>query len=268
MFSADARILARIEPAVRRVVIADPNMASARLLLDIMKSLGAREVVAETDETRVLEIIRQMEPGVVFTERTGPKLDGESLTRKLRRSSLASRRVPVIMVTADATATTIKGARDCGVHEFLRKPFTANDLFRRVENVALKPRDWIEAVVYVGPDRRRFNSGEYAGPQKRKADAPTSAAEAALAVKDQALRILAAALAQFDNDPTQAVRAARQQAETLKALAIETGDTPLAIAAAGLEASLSVGQATKASLAGPIGALLALAEPEALAKAG
>ncbi len=268
MFAADARTLARIEPAIRRVVIADPNASSSRLLLDVMKSLGAREIVTETDETRALETIREMEPGLIFTERTGPRLDGESLTRKLRRSNLACRRAPVIMVTADATASTIKGARDCGVHEFLRKPFTANDLFRRVENVALKPRDWIEAIGYVGPDRRRFNSGEYAGPQKRKADKPASGAEAALAVKDQALRILAAALAQFDNDPAQAVRAARQQAETLKALAIKTGDAKLAIAASGLEASIAAGAVTKEALAAPIGALLALAEPETLARTG
>lgn len=268
MFAADAKILARIAPAVRRVVIADPNMASARLLLDIMKSLGAREVVAETDEARVLEIIREIEPGIVFTERTGPNLNGESLTRKLRRSNLISRKVPVIMVTAEATASTIKGARDCGVHEFLRKPFTTHDLLRRVENVAVKPRDWVEAVGYVGPDRRRFNSGEYAGPQKRKADKPASAAEAALAVKDQALRILAACLAQFDNDPSQATRAARQQAETLKALAIKTSDARLAIAASVLEATLAGGMVTKTSLTEPIGALLALAEPEPLARTG
>ena len=268
MFAADARTLARIEPAVRRVVIADPNMASARLLLDIMKSLGAREVVTETDESRVMDAIREIEPGLVFTERMGPRLDGEALTRKLRRSNLASRRVPVIMVTADATATTIKGARDSGVHEFLRKPFTSNDLFKRVENVALKPRDWIEAVGYVGPDRRRFNSGEYAGVAKRKADKPASGAAASLAVKDQALRILGAALAQFDTDPMQAIRAARQQAETLKALSIKTSDAKLAIAAAGLEATLASGPATKASLVGPINALLALAEPETLARTG
>lgn len=171
------------------------------------------------------------------------------------------------MVTADATATTIKGARDCGVHEFLRKPFTSTDLFRRVENVALKSRDWIEGVGYVGPDRRRFNSGEYAGPQKRKQDKPASGQAVSIAVKDQALRILAAALAQFDNDPIQAVRAARQQAETLKALAIKTSDAKLAIAAAGLEANLAAGSTTKASLVAPIGALLALADAEPLARA-
>lgn len=268
VFAADARTLARIEPTIRRVVIADPNQASSRLLLDIMKTLGSREVVCETDETRVMEAIREIDPGLIFTERTGPRLDGEQLTRALRRSNLASRRAPVIMVTADATATTIKGARDSGVHEFLRKPFTSHDLFRRVENVALKPRDWIEAVGYVGPDRRRFNSGEYAGPTKRKADKPASAQSAALAVKDQALRILAASLAQFDQDPMQAIRSARQQAETLKSLAIKTSDARLAIAAAGLEATLSAGSTTKASLAQPINVLLALAEPAALAKAG
>jgi CheY-like chemotaxis protein len=267
LFAADARVLNRIAPTIQRVVIADSNLASARLLVDIMKSLGSREVVTETDEARVMDAVREIEPGLIFTERTGPRLDGESLTRNLRRSNLACRRAPVIMVTAEATATTIKGARDCGVHEFLRKPFTSSDLFRRVENVALKPRDWVEGIGYVGPDRRRFNSGEYAGPQKRKADKPASGAEAAVAVKDQAMRILAAALAQFDSDPVQAIRASRTQAETLKALAIKTSDAKLAIAASGLEAFLASGQVTKASMAGPIGALLVLADPEPLARA-
>lgn len=267
MFAADARTLARIAPTLQRVVIVDPNLAPARLLLDIIKSLGAREVVHETDELRALDAIREIEPGLIFSERTGPSLDGESLTRKVRRSNLASRRAPIVMVTADATATTIKGARDCGVHEFLRKPFTSADLFRRVENVALKPRDWIEGVAYVGPDRRRFNSGEYAGPQKRKQDKPASGTEAAIAVKDQAMRILAAALNQFDSDPTQAVRAARQQAETLKGLAIKTSDAKLAIAAAGLEATLAASHPTKAILAQPIGVLLSLADPMPLTRA-
>ncbi|PZO00404.1 MAG: hypothetical protein DCF28_11580 [Alphaproteobacteria bacterium] len=261
MFAADAKVLARIAPVVRRVIIADPNIASARLLQDIMKSLGAREVVTEGDEARLLELIREVEPGIVFTERAGPQLDGEAFVQKLRRSNLASRKVPVIMVTAEATATSIKGARDCGVHEFLRKPFTSNDLLRRIENLATKPRDWVEAVGYVGPDRRRFNSGEYNGPHKRKADKPESAAESELAVKDQALRILASCLAQFDKDPNQAIRAVKQQAETLKALAIKTADARLAMAASTLEAAIEGGSVTRSSLQEPIEAILALADP-------
>ena len=82
------------------------------------------------------------------------------------------------------------------------------------------------------------------------------------------MRILAAALAQFDNDPLQAIRATRTQAETLKALAIKTSDAKLAVAASGLEATLRAGASTKAALVAPINALLLLADPEPLARTG
>ena len=268
MFALDAKTMQRIAPVVRRVLIVDPNPAAARLLSDLLKGFGSRDVAVESDEARVIDLAREMEPGLILTERAGPRLDGEALARRIRRSSLSCRRVPIIMVTAEATASSIKGARDAGVHEFLRKPFTSGDLFRRVENLATKPRDWVEAVGYIGPDRRRFNSDDYAGPGKRKADKPASAAEAVVAVKDQAMRILNSAMAQFDSDPMQAVRAIKQQAETLKALAIKTGDASLAIAAAGLETTLAGGAPTKATLAGPVGAVLALAPPESLSRAG
>ncbi len=268
MFALDAKTMQRIAPVVRRVLIVDPNPAAARLLSDLLKGFGSRDVAVESDEARVIDLAREMEPGLILTERAGPRLDGEALARRIRRSSLSCRRVPIIMVTAEATASSIKGARDAGVHEFLRKPFTSGDLFRRVENLATKPRDWVEAVGYIGPDRRRFNSDDYAGPGKRKADKPASAAEAVVAVKDQAMRILNSAMAQFDSDPMQAVRAIKQQAETLKALAIKTGDASLAIAAAGLETTLAGGAPTKAMLGGPVGAVLALASPESLSRAG
>ena len=268
MFAADAKTLNRIEPVVRRVLIADPNPASARLLLDIMKSLGAREVVTESDEHRVLDHAREMEPGLIFTERSGAKLDGERLAKGIRRSNLGCRRAPIIMMTADATASSIKGARDSGIHEFLRKPFTSADLFRRVENVALKPRDWVEAVGYVGPDRRRFNSGEFSGPGKRRADRSATGPAGHAAAKDQAMRILGSALDQFDSDPMQAVRAIREQAITLKALAMKVSDSRLAVAVGALEVSIAAGPPTTATLAAPIGTLLAMHQAEPVARTG
>jgi|TARA_R110002124_G_scaffold15452_4_gene67254 two-component system, response regulator PdtaR len=268
VFAVDNRKLARLEPTVRRTLIVEPNLHAARLLVDLIKGLGARDIHVEQTEAKAMTVARELDPGLIFTERGGPALDGEGFVRQLRRSHLPCRAAPVIMVTADATANTIRGARDVGVHEFLRKPFTSADLIKRVENVALKPRDWIEGIAYVGPDRRRFNSGEYAGPQKRKNDRPTGAIAVAAAVKDQALRILAAALNQFDNDPVQAVRAARQQAVTLKQLAMKSSDARMAVAVSALEVALSGSTTSKASLAGPIGGLLALADPAPAQKAG
>jgi CheY-like chemotaxis protein len=264
LFAADPKIIQRLEPNIRRVLIIDPNPAAARLLAELVKGLGARELLFEPEERRALELAREADPQLVFVERTGPRLDGESFTRKLRRSSLSCRKAPVIMMTADATASNIKGARDCGVHEFLRKPFTAGDLLKRVCVVSLKARDWIEAVGYVGPDRRRFNSGEFSGEGKRKADQAQSRAEVQASATDQAVRILRSAITQFDSDPNQALRAMREQAIALKKLAtMGGGEARLAVAVAALEIALNAAAPTRADLVAPVQGVLDLFQANA-----
>lgn len=169
-----------IAPHIQRVLVLDPAPASARLAGELMKSMGAREIVLATRTDRGFASVIEFEPQLILIELTGPAFDGLEFTRRLRHSGVAARQVPVIMITAEATAGSIVAARNAGVHEFLRKPYTVGDLFRRVENVTLKPRPWIEAQSYVGPDRRRFNSGEFVGQKKRRTDAftPPDAAKA------------------------------------------------------------------------------------------
>jgi hypothetical protein len=84
------------------------------------------------------------------------------------------------------------------------------DLQKRLEAVAGKPRDWIEAVGYVGPDRRRFNSADYKGPKKRRNDGSVKVQKL-----NQALRIIMSAVAHVDDDPVQAARALNTQARLL-----------------------------------------------------
>jgi CheY-like chemotaxis protein len=249
VFASDNRQIQRLEPFVRRVLVIDPTPGSARLLGELLKGLGARQIAFEPEERRALEMAKELDPGVIFVERSGPRLDGESFTKRLRRSSFACRQAPVIMVTSDATATSIKGARDSGVHEFLRKPFTAGDLLKRIEVCVLKQRDWIEAVQYVGPDRRRFNSGEYQGPRKRRADNGGGKDAVQADLMDRCLRILRSAIAHWNNDPQQALRAIAEQTQQLKKMAAAKGEARLAVAVAGLELALSAGTPSRDLLA-------------------
>ena len=268
MLSPDTRTLAHLEPTLRRVMIVDGNQASARLLAELLKGAGAREVVFEVDEKQAMEVASKYEPTLLFVDRAGPRFDGESLARRVRRSPLECRRSPIIMVSADATATNIKGARDAGVHEFMVKPFTTGDLLRRVVNVATKPRPWVEAVGYVGPDRRRFNSGEYAGPRKRseetRADRDNGNGEALSQIR----KILIAALDQFDVDPAQARRAILAQADAAKVLAVSAANSRLALIAAELSRVASTPHATLAELSIPAsGVLEAIVRAETAGKA-
>ncbi|HET9161190.1 MAG TPA: response regulator [Caulobacteraceae bacterium] len=223
-------------PDLRRVLIVDAHPTAARQLADTVRQLGGGQVRCELNTKAAIIAAREEDPQVIFTEFAGPHWDGLQFVRTVRRSDLSCRKAPVIMVTAEITAHAILGARDAGVHEYVRKPYTAKDLARRVEAVTLGTRDWIEAVGYVGPDRRRFNSAEYMGPRKRRSDMKPTPNSDKL---DQALRIVRSALAALETDPKQAHRSLEAQVVDLTTLAISVGDNKLARAAAKLQLGLT-----------------------------
>ena len=171
MFNIDAKVRDRVARHIERVLIVDPHLGATRVLTELLKDIGARQRYHAPTTKRGLELVAEWQPQLIFVEFAGPGLDGPEFTSRLRRSTLPARQAPVIVITSDTREASIKAARDSGAHEFLCKPFTAGHVFRRVENVTLKPRPWIEAKMYVGPDRRRFNSGEFEGARKRRNDA-------------------------------------------------------------------------------------------------
>jgi len=228
VFDNDAKIIQRMAPLLQRVLIADPHTDNARLVGELIRSLARCQVWAAPTTDKALKLAASVAPDIIFVEMSAEKLDGVEFTRKLRRSTLACRQAPVIVTTSQATAAGILAARDAGVHEFLRKPFTMKDLVRRLEAVTLRPRDWVEAVDYIGPDRRRFNSGDYTGPLKRRSDIPVTPDATRVA---QALKIVRSAVAAVAKDPTQALRALRAQAVELKASGVKAGDMRLTQAA-------------------------------------
>jgi response regulator RpfG family c-di-GMP phosphodiesterase len=180
-------------------------------------------------------LAERVDPQIIFVTQS-ESVDGAAFTRQLRRSDLPCRKAPVIMISAEATAALIIGARDAGMHEFLRKPFTLGDLVKRLEAVAVRPRDWIEGINYIGPDRRRFNSAAYSRTLRRRMDHAITPNEGRI---EQALKILKIAVEIVGEDPRQALRAMTAQASDLAALAMSRHDTDLAASAAALSATLS-----------------------------
>ena len=228
MFNADAKVVQRMSPMLQRVLVVDPQPPSARLIAELMRDVARSQVhVAETNE-KALRTAGAFDPQIVFVELSSGPVDGVGFTRALRRSHMPARYAPVILVTGQATAAGILAARDAGVHEFLRKPFTMKDLLRRLEAVTMRQRDWVEAVNYVGPDRRRFNSGDYTGALKRRSDNPATPDAEKLA---QALKILRSALGAVDSDPAQAMRSMQAQVAELRKCGMAVADLKLTTAA-------------------------------------
>jgi CheY-like chemotaxis protein len=209
----DPKTARAIEPLLGRVLILDATAASSRLLTELLQAIGRGQIRTAAATDQALRLAETFDPQLIFTEFLADGVDGIQFTTRLRRSAMSCRRAPVIMVTAQATPASILAARDAGVHEFLRKPFTNKDLVRRLEAVAVKPREWIEAVGYVGPDRRRFNSAEYRGARRRRIDEGGDPNEGRIV---QALKIVSSALGAIERDRPQAFRALNAQAAAIQ----------------------------------------------------
>jgi DNA-binding response OmpR family regulator len=137
---------------------------------DILKMLGATSIRRATDSTKAVKALREDGIDVMITEWEIEPLNGLELIDFLRFSPESPNRLlPIIMLTAHSEQEYVVAARDKGVTEFLAKPFTVDGLYRRLVSVIARPRPFVSAEHYFGPDRRRRQI-PHTGPDRRDAD--------------------------------------------------------------------------------------------------
>ena len=211
MFTLESKTRQRLAPAMQRVLIVDPEPEAARSLSDLLRQIGPCQVWTAPDGGLGADLAARIDPHILFIDHAA---NGPAFVRGLRRSRLACRKAPVIMLTVEITARFIIEARDAGANELLRRPCTIEALWRRVEAVLLRERDWIEAVTYAGPDRRQFNVGDVGVLVKRRRDGTLSPRMARIW---QAMNILHASAHYVQSNPDQALRSMLAQTDALKA---------------------------------------------------
>lgn len=149
------------------VLIVDSQPAVIDLLSGVLHMLGVRSIVARTDGQSGLRAMEQHSPDLAIVDWDLKTMDGLEFTKRVRGKS-SNPFVPIILTTGFSVARRVKAARDAGVTEFLKKPFTAHTLYKRVEEIIERPRQFIRADGYFGPDRRRKRDENYRGPEKRQ----------------------------------------------------------------------------------------------------
>lgn len=148
-------------------LIVDTNPLSAQLVRDILGMLDVTAVRTANSIERAQNVLRRDGVDVVITEHALGDESGVTLIDWIRNASDSpDRMLPVIMLTANSSQGYVTHARDAGVSEFLAKPFTVEGLYRRLVSVIARPRSFVNADGYFGPDRRRRQVA-HEGPERR-----------------------------------------------------------------------------------------------------
>lgn len=137
----------------------------------ILKIFGFNHVFTADNGADAYELVCAKEPDLIITDWLMDPVDGLEFTRMIRQSErVANPYVPIIMMTGYSSKIRVEEARDVGITEFLVKPFTANDLYTRIQQIIEKPRQFVATDIFFGPDRRRKNPKDYTGPVRRDED--------------------------------------------------------------------------------------------------
>lgn len=156
-----------------KVLVVDDQPFQRRLIAETLRTIPRIRVEQAESATSCFQALGYFQPNVLITDWDMDGGDGLSLVKRLRSGEAGQhlRALPVIMAAERNRERDIARARNCGIDEFVLKPFTTQALIKHVRAVAARQREFIESVAYVGPCRRRPRApGASDSPRRRLFD--------------------------------------------------------------------------------------------------
>lgn len=132
------------------------------LLLVVEDDQGIREFIASVftkafevrqakDGEEGWKIAQETMPDIIISDIMMPKMDGNTLCRKLK-SDVRTSHIPVILLTAKGTDADKTEGYNAGADSYLTKPFTAGLLRARVDNLIRQRQQLNDSIAHAEPD--------------------------------------------------------------------------------------------------------------------
>src|SRR5512147_753309 len=109
------------------ILVADDDPQLLRLVTRNLQ-LEGYETLSASDGQQALDLIETRMPDVLLLDVMMPRLDGFSVTERVRQYSV----VPIIIVTARGQEQDKIHGLDLGADDYLTKPFSVEELLARV----------------------------------------------------------------------------------------------------------------------------------------
>lgn len=147
------------------VLVVEDGAFIRSVLAATLRQLGVGTVHAVASGAAAIRFFEErraaLPPGaapvdVVISDIIMPEVDGMMLLRWIRSSPKSPDKfLPVLMLSGAADRHYVEQARDLGATDFIAKPFSAGTVAGRLLLAVARPRRFVLANGYFGPDRRR-----------------------------------------------------------------------------------------------------------------
>lgn len=116
-----------------RVLVVDDSVTIVAVLRRMLEQNGYL-VLEALDAEKGVEIANADRPDLIFLDIVLPGMSGFAALRQLRRE-MATRDIPIIMMSGNEQATEEFYAQRIGADDFMKKPFSRAEVFARIEGL-------------------------------------------------------------------------------------------------------------------------------------
>ncbi|MDQ3991903.1 MAG: response regulator [Actinomycetota bacterium] len=118
-----------------RILIVDDQEANVFLLSRILGDAGYHDIVSTTEPRQVVRLFEEQRPDLVLLDLRMPDMDGYAVLEQLGNANANGSYVPILVLTADASAEARERALSIGAKDFLTKPFDLVEVTLRIRNL-------------------------------------------------------------------------------------------------------------------------------------
>ena len=117
-----------------RFLVVDDSSTMRRVIINTLNNLGHTECHEAVNGREGLERLATTSVDMVITDWNMPEMSGLEFARAIRATD-ATRSLPILMVTANASEGDIAEALEAGVTNYVVKPFTPASIKEKIEAV-------------------------------------------------------------------------------------------------------------------------------------
>jgi len=117
-----------------KFLVVDDFSTMRRIVRNLLKELGFVNVDEAEDGAAALRKLQNGNFDFIVSDWNMPNMDGLTMLQNVRANE-ALRKIPVLMVTAEAKKENIVAAAQAGVSGYIVKPFTAATLEEKLKKI-------------------------------------------------------------------------------------------------------------------------------------
>jgi two-component system, chemotaxis family, chemotaxis protein CheY len=117
-----------------RFLVVDDFSTMRRIIKNFLTDLGYTHVTEADDGKTALPVLKSGVVDFLITDWNMPGMPGLELLKEVRNDP-ATKKLPVLLVTAEAKREQIVEAAQAGVNGYVVKPFTAQTLKEKIDKI-------------------------------------------------------------------------------------------------------------------------------------